>query len=180
MVNNCCISDRFLLRRFNNNQIDNLKVVIMAGYMLDDQQQQEEQNQLQPYGVSFVSRAKARGIPYLPHVPAMIGVPNIRARQLPVRPVREQQQHVMLQDNNRVNQDMLQHNIQQQDNLAYNRRQCPDPKFEGENGATNAIFRPSSDLRFESGQVSRRLSSKSKFHQAKTTKSRPFRPKTQN
>ena len=95
--------------------------------MFNDQQQQEQQNQLQPYGVSFGTRAKARGVPYLPHVPAMIGVPNLRVRQLPVHPVREQQHDVMLQDD-RVNQDMLQHNIQQQDNLAYNRRQYPDPQ----------------------------------------------------
>ena len=60
--------------------------------------------------------------------PANIGAPNFRARQLPVLPVREQQQDVMLQDNGRVNQDMLQHNIQQQDNIGYNRRQYPDPQ----------------------------------------------------
>ena len=70
----------------------------MAEHMFDDQQQQQEQqNQIQPYGVSFGSRAKARGVPYLPHVAAMIGVPNLRVRQLPVHPVREQHD-VMLQD----------------------------------------------------------------------------------
>ena len=97
----------------------------MAEHMFDDQQQQ---NQIQPYGVSFGIRAKSRGVPYLPHVPAIIGAPNLRARQLPAQPVREQQQDVMLQDNVRVNQDMLQHNIQQQDNIAYNRRQYVDPQ----------------------------------------------------
>ena len=96
--------------------------------MFDDQQQQQPQNQIQPYGVYFGTRAKSRGIPYLPHVPTNIGAPNFRARQLPVLPVREQQQDVMLQDNIRVNQDMLQHNIQQQDNIAYNRRHYPDPQ----------------------------------------------------
>ena len=94
--------------------------------MFNDQQQQEQQNQIQPYGVSFGSRAKARGVPYIPHVPAMIGVSNYRARQLPTHPVREQQHDVMLQDD-RANQDMIQHNIQQQDNLAYNLRPYQDP-----------------------------------------------------
>ena len=100
----------------------------MAEHIFDDQQHQQE-NQIQPYGVSFGIRAKAksRGVPYIPHVPAIIGAPNFRARQLPVQPVREQQD-VMLQDNNRVNQDMLQHNIQQQDNIAYNRRPYQDPQ----------------------------------------------------
>ena len=98
----------------------------MGEHMLDDQQQQP-QNQIQPYGVNFGTRAKSRGIPYLPHVPANIGAPNFRARELPVLPVREQQD-VMLQDNMRVNQHMLQHNIQQQDSIAYNRRQYPDPQ----------------------------------------------------
>ena len=99
----------------------------MAEHMLNDQQQQEQQNQIQPYGVSFGTRAKSRGVPYIPHVPAMIGAANLRARPLPVIHVREQQD-VMLQDNNRVNQDMLQHNIQHQDNIAYDRRQYPDPQ----------------------------------------------------
>ena len=43
-------------------------------------------------------------------------------------PVREQQQDVMLQDNNRVNQYMLQHNMQHKDNIAFSRRQYPDPQ----------------------------------------------------
>ena len=97
----------------------------MAECMFNDHQQQEQQqNQIQAYGVSFGTRAKSRGIPYLTHVPANIGVPNFRARQLPAQPIREQQD-VMLQDNMVVNQPMIQHNIQhqQQDNIAYNRRQ---------------------------------------------------------
>ena len=87
--------------------------------MLKDQQQQ---NQIQPSGVSFGTRSKARGIPYLPHVPANIGVANFRARQLPAQPVREQQDVMLTQDNMLVNQPMLQHNIQE-DNIAYNCRQ---------------------------------------------------------
>ena len=71
-------------------------------------------------------RPKARGVPYVkavPHVPAHIGVPNIRARQLPAQPVREQQQ-VMLQDDDMLfNQPMIQQHNLQQDNIAYNRRQ---------------------------------------------------------
>ena len=90
----------------------------MAEHMLNDQQQQ--QNQIQPYGVSFGTRAKARGIPYLPHVPANIGVPNFSARQLPVQPAREQEDVMLPQDNMLINQPMIQHNIQQ-DNIAYNR-----------------------------------------------------------
>ena len=94
---------------------------------LFDQQQQEQQNQLQPYGVSFGARAKARSVQHVPYVPVNmnIGQRLFRARQLPAHPVREQHD-VMLQD--RVNQDMLQHNIQQQDNLAYNRRPYQDPQ----------------------------------------------------
>ena len=57
----------------------------------------------------FGTRAKARGVPYIPHVPAYIGAANLRVRQLPVQPVRKQQ-HVMLHNNDRVNQDVLQHN----------------------------------------------------------------------
>ena len=53
-----------------------------------------------------------------------IGRPLFRARQLPAHPVREQQQHVMLQD--RINQD-VQHNMIQ-DNIAYNRRLYQDPQ----------------------------------------------------
>ena len=89
--------------------------------LFNDQQQQEEEqpNQLQPYGVSIGTR-RVRSVQRVPYVPDMnIGRPLFRARQLPAYPVREQH-NVMLQD--RVNQDMLQHNIQQQDNLAYNRR----------------------------------------------------------
>ena len=96
----------------------------MAEHLLNDQQQQQP-HQIQPYGVDFGARAKARGVPYLPHVPATIGAPNFRARQLPEQPVREQQE-VMLQDENMlVNQPMIQHNLQQQqqDNIAYSRRQ---------------------------------------------------------
>ena len=119
----------------------------MAEHRFDDQQQQQPQNQIQPYGVSFGTRAKSRGVPYIPHVPAIIGAPNLRARQLPVQPVREQQQDVMLQDNIRVNQDMLQHNIQQQDNIAYNPRQYPDPHI-----ISNSIFRH----QFFSGSTSKR------------------------
>ena len=52
-----------------------------------------------------------------------IGGPLFRARQFPAYPVREQH-HAMLQD--RPNQDMLQHNIQQQDNIAYNPRPYQD------------------------------------------------------
>ena len=101
----------------------NFIVVIMALFI--DQQQQEQQNQLQPYGVSFGSRAKARSVQHVPYVPVNmnIGQRLFRARQLHAYPVREQRD-VMLQD--RVNQDMLQHNIQQQDNLAYNRRPYQD------------------------------------------------------
>ena len=97
----------------------------MAEQMLNDQQQQqqqEQQNQLQPYGVSFGTRSKARGIPYLPYVPVNIGAPNFRARQLPARPVREQQDVILPQDNMLGNQPMTHHNIQQQDNIAYDRR----------------------------------------------------------
>ena len=96
--------------------------------LFDQQQQEEQQNQLQPYGVSFGLRAKARSVQYVPYVPdnMNIGQRLFRARQLHAHPVREQHD-VMLQD--RVNQDMLQHNIQQQDNLAYNRRPYQDPQF---------------------------------------------------
>ena len=55
-----------------------------------------------------------------------IGRPLFRARQLPAHPVREQHNVMMLQD--RVNQDMLQHNIQQQNNIAYNLRPYQDPQ----------------------------------------------------
>ena len=92
------------------------------------QQQEEQQNQLQPYGASLGTRSKARGIPQKPYIPDGIDVGRhlFRARQLPAQPVREQH-HVMLQD--RINYDMMQHNIQQQDNLAYNRRQYVDPHY---------------------------------------------------
>ena len=90
----------------------------------DQRQQQEElQNQEQPYGVNFGSR-RIRSVQRVPYVPDMnIGRPLFRAKQLPADPVREQH-HAMLQD--RVNQDMLQHNIQQQDNIAYNPRSNQD------------------------------------------------------
>ena len=96
--------------------------------LFNDQQQQEQQNQLQPYGVSFGTRAKARSVQHVPYVPVNmnIGQRLFRARQLHAHPVREQHD-AMLQD--RVNQDMLQHNIQQQDNLAYNLRPYQDPQF---------------------------------------------------
>ena len=55
--------------------------------------------------------------------PANIGAPNFRARQLPVQPVGEQQDVTLPQDNMLVNLPMMQHNTQQQDNTAYNRRQ---------------------------------------------------------
>ena len=97
--------------------------------LFNDQQQREQQNQLQPYGVSFGTRAKARSIQHVPYVPVNmnIGQRLFRARQLHAHPVREQHD-VMLQD--RVNQDMLQHNIQQQDNLACNRRPYQDQQNE--------------------------------------------------
>ena len=97
--------------------------------LFDDQQQQqqqEQQNQVIPYGASSGARIRSRIAQQVPYVPDMnIGRPLFRARQLPAYPAREQH-NVMLQD--RVNQDMLQHNIQQQDNLAYNRRPYPDPQ----------------------------------------------------
>ena len=109
-------------RRQNEN-------VIMAEHLFNDQEQQQVQpNQIQPYRVSFGTRAKARGIPYLPHVPANIGVANFRARQLPAQPVREQQDVMLPQDNVLINQPMIQHNIQQ-DNIAYNRRQYDQLHF---------------------------------------------------
>ena len=97
-----------------------LTVVIMA--LFDQQQQQEEQpNQVQPYGVCVGPR-RIRNVQQVPYVPDMnMGRPLFRARQLPAYPVREQQQHVMLQD--RINQD-VQHNMIQ-DNIAYNRRLYP-------------------------------------------------------
>ena len=76
--------------------------MIMAEQMQNDQQQQQ-QNQLQPYGVSFGTRSKARSRQDLPYVPVNIGAHNIRARKLPARPVREQQD-VML-----PHQHMIQH-----------------------------------------------------------------------
>ena len=109
----------------------------MAEHLFDDQQQQQQQNQLQPYGVSFGTRAKARGVPYVPHLPAVRGVPHLRARQLPAQPVREQQ-HVMLQD--QVRQDMLRHNIYQQDKIAYNRRQYPDQQVMSPNRPEEAAL----------------------------------------
>ena len=91
--------------------------------LFDQQQQDEEQpNQLQPYGVCIGNR-RIRTVQRVPYVPDMnMGRPLLRARQLHMRPVREQQ-HVMLQD--RISQD-VQHNIRQ-DNIAYNRRLDDDP-----------------------------------------------------
>ena len=59
---------------------------------LFNDQQQEQQNQIQPYGVSFGIRAKARSVQYVPYVPVNmnIGARHFRARQLPAHPVREQ------------------------------------------------------------------------------------------
>ena len=92
---------------------------------IDQQQQQEPETQLQPYGVSSGTRVRSRVVQHVPYVPVNmnIGQHFFRARQLPVHPAREQH-HAMLQD--RVNQDMLQHNIQQQDNIAYNPRPYDD------------------------------------------------------
>ena len=87
------------------------------------QQQEEQQNQLQQYGVCVGTR-RVRTVQRVPYVPDMsMGGPLFRARQFPVYSVREQQ-HAMLQD--RPNQDMLQHNIQHQDNIAYNPRPYQD------------------------------------------------------
>ena len=88
------------------------------------QQQQEPENQLQPYGVSSGTRVRSRVVQHVPYVPVNmdIGQPLFRARQLHAHPVREQH-HAMLQD--RVNQDMLQHNTQQ-DNIACNPRPYQD------------------------------------------------------
>ena len=95
----------------------------MALFNDQRQQQEEQQNQVQPYGVNFGSR-RIRSVQRVPYVPDMnIGRPLFRAKQLPAYPVREQH-HAMLQD--RVSQDMLQHNIQQQDNIAYNLRSNQD------------------------------------------------------
>ena len=93
--------------------------------LFDQQQQQEEQsNQIQPYGV-YVGPRRIRNVQQVLYVPDMnMGGPLFRAGQLPAYPVREQQQHVMLQD--RINQD-VQHNMIQ-DNIAYNRRLHDDPQ----------------------------------------------------
>ena len=87
------------------------------------QQQEEQQNQLQQYGVCVGTR-RVRTVQRVPYLPDMnMGGPLFRARQFPVHSVREQQ-HAMLQD--RPNQDMLQHNTQHQDNIAYNPRPYQD------------------------------------------------------
>ena len=120
MEYSCCISDYIWSRDLTTIKST---VVIMA--LFDQQQQQEEQpNQVQPYGVCVGSR-RIRNVQQVPYVPDMnMGRPLFRARQLPAYPVREQQQHVMLQD--RINQD-VQHNMIQ-DNIAYNRRLSDDPQ----------------------------------------------------
>ena len=120
MEYSCCISDYIWSRDLTTIKST---VVIMA--LFDQQQQQEEQpNQIQPYGVCVGSR-RIRNVQQVPYVPDMnMGRPLFRARQLPAYPVREQQQHVMLQD--RINQD-VQHNMIQ-DNIAYNRRFYDDPQ----------------------------------------------------
>ena len=95
--------------------------------LFDQQQEEEQPNQLQPYGVCVGSRrvrTVQQRVPYVPDI--NMGRPLFRARQLLAHPVREQQQHVMLQD--RISQD-VQHNIQQ-DNIAYNRRLYDDPQTE--------------------------------------------------
>ena len=80
----------------------------MALFDQQQQQQEEQPNQIQPYGVCVGPR-RIRNVQQVPYVPDMnMGRPLFRARQLPVYPVREQQQHVMLQD--RINQD-VQHNM---------------------------------------------------------------------
>ena len=120
MEYSCCISDYIWSRDLTTIKST---VVIMA--LFDQQQQQEEQpNQIQPYGVCVGPR-RIRNVQQVPYVPDMnMGRPLFRARQLPAYPVREQQQHVMLQD--RINQD-VQHNMIQ-DNIAYNRRLYDDPQ----------------------------------------------------
>ena len=120
---NCCISDQYLVKRFTTTT--KFIVVIMALFndQQQQQQQQEQQNQLQQYGVCVGTR-RVRTVQRVPYVPDMnMGGPLFRARQFPVYSVREQQ-HAMLQD--RPNQDMLQHNIQHQDNIAYNPRPYQD------------------------------------------------------
>ena len=93
--------------------------------LFNDQQQQEQENQLQPYGVSSGTRARARIVQHAPYVPVNMNMGEhfFRARQLHAHPVREQH-NAMLQD--RVNQGVLQHNLQQQDNIAYNPRPYQD------------------------------------------------------
>ena len=77
--------------------------------------------------VLAIGTRRIRSVQRVPYVPDMnIGRPLFRARQLHAHPVREQH-HVMLQD--RVNQDMLQHNIQQQHNIAYNHRPYQDQQI---------------------------------------------------
>ena len=97
--------------------------------LFNDQQQQEPENQLQPYGVSSGTRSRARIVQHVPYVPVNMNIDQhlFRARQLPAQPVREQQHHAMLQD--RVNQGVLQQNIQQQDNIAYNPRPYRDQQY---------------------------------------------------
>ena len=93
--------------------------------LFNDSQQQEEQqqNQLQQYGVQVGIR-RLRHVQRVPYVPDMnIGRPLFRARQFHAYPVREQH-NAMLQDGD--NQVVLQHNIQHQDNIAYNPRPYED------------------------------------------------------
>ena len=119
----CCISD-YIWSRDLTTTIKST-VVIMALFDQQQQQQEEQQNQVQPYGVCVGSR-RIRNVQQVPYVPDMnMGRPLFRARELPAYPVREQQQHVMLQD--RINQD-VQHNMIQ-DNIAYNRRLYDDPQL---------------------------------------------------
>ena len=120
MEYSCCISDYIWSRDLTTIKST---VVIMALFDQQQQQQEEQPNQIQPYGVCVGPR-RIRNVQQVPYVPDMnMGRPLFRARQLPAYPVREQQQHVMLQD--RINQD-VQHNMIQ-DNIAYNRRLYDDP-----------------------------------------------------
>ena len=117
---NCCISDQYLVKRFT---ITAEFIVVIIALFNDQQQQQEQQNQLQQCGVCVGTR-RARTVQRVPYVPDMnMGGPLFRARQFPVYSVREQQ-HAMLQD--RPNQDMSQHNIQHQYDMAYNPRPYQD------------------------------------------------------
>ena len=102
----------------------------MADNRYHDQQQQPQ------YGVELAlqSKANARPIPYLPnqraienkakapaYVPKLIGVPNIRAKPLPVPLVRAQTQQAMIEGDMLVDQALIQQHEQQQHNIALNR-----------------------------------------------------------